>query len=189
MKTVFILTALSGVSFILFIIILTVGLVRKKKTILFSSLAILLAFIALASWTGYAIIQKTANKLTGALKPRTGDEIYRALFGQDQSGCVKVTNAQDQLSPKIDPAIWLRFKTCPAELQRVLSQHHFNSEEIPTASWTGTLPYGETTDWISPQTMGDTILVFEYTSDDGKNIQTLWASRDSTEVLCRDIFD
>ena len=127
--------------------------------------------------------------MTGALKPRAGEEIYKALFGQDESGCVRVTNSQDQIIPKIDVAIWLKFETCPPELKRILSQHTFDFGKVETASWTESIPYGETIDWVNPQIMGDTIFVFEYSSKDGKNIQTLWTSRDSTRVLCRDIFD
>jgi len=189
MKEILILATITGLSFIFFIVTLILGLVRKKKTLLIISLTVLLGSIALASWTGYTIIHKTADKLTGALTPRTGEEIYRALFGPDESGCVKVIHAQDQLSPRIDPAIWLEFETCPAGLRRILSLHPFDFGKVPTASWTEGIPYGETIDWMNPQAMGDTILVFEYASADGKNIQTLWASRDSTQVLCRDILD
>jgi hypothetical protein len=189
MKEIFILTTITGLSFIFFIITFILGLTRKKKKLLIISLIALPGFIALALWTGYTVIHKTADKLTGALAPRTGEEIYRALFGPDPSGCVKIIHAQDQLIPRIDPAIWLKFKTCPAELQRILSLHPFDYGKVPTASWKEGIPYGETLDWVNPQAMGDTILVFEYASDDGRNIQTLWASADSTQVLCRDILD
>ena len=129
------------------------------------------------------------NKVASALKPRTGEEIYKALFGPDKSGCVQVTNSQDQIIPKIDFAIWLKFETCPTELKRILSRHTFDFGEVETGSWTESIPYGEVIDWVNPQVMGDTIFVFEYSSEDGRNIQTLWTSRDSTRVLCRDTFD
>ena len=176
MKETFILITITSLFFILFMATLILALVLP-------------IFLGVATWTGYTVIHRTAHKLTGALAPRTGEEIYRALFGPGQSDCVKVTHAQDQVIPRIDPAIWLQFKTCPAELQRILSLHPFDFGKVPTASWTEGVPYGETIDWVNPQAMGDTILVFEYARDDGKNIQTLWASTDSTQVLCRDILD
>jgi hypothetical protein len=189
MRGIFILATTTGLFFIFFIAVLVIGLVRKKKRLIIASLTILLCFVGLASWTGYTFLSKSINKVTGALKPRTGEEIYKALFGQDESGCVWVTNSQDQIIPKIDIAIWLKFETCPTELKRILSQHKFDFAKVETASWTESIPYGETIDWVNPQIMGDTIFVFEYTSGDGKNIKTLWTSRDSTKVVYRDIFD
>lgn len=149
----------------------------------------LLLFIGLATWTGYRIISKSVNKLTQTLKPRTGEEIYEALFGQDESRCVKVTDFQDQIIPKIDYAIWLQFQTCPTELKRILSRHTFSFAKLEAGSWVESIPHGETIDWVNPNLMGDTILVFEYSSDDSRNIQTIWTNRDSTIALCRDIFD
>ena len=134
-------------------------------------------------------LKKSFHKVTGALAPRTGQEIYNALYGQDESGCVRVTESVDQVIPRIDPAIWLKFETCPTELKRILSQHTYYFNKVETTSWNESIPYGDTKDWVNPQTMGDTVLVFEYASENRRNIQTLWASGDSTKVLARDMLD
>jgi hypothetical protein len=189
MREILILTIITGVFFISFIAILVLGLLKKKRKLIIASVTVLFCSVGLASWTGYTFLKKSINKVTGALKPRSGEEIYKALFGQDESGCVRVTNSQDQIIPKIDVAIWLKFETCPAELKRILSRHPFEFSKIETASWAESIPYGEPVDWLNPQLMGDTIFVYEYSSEDSRNIQTLWTSRDSTRVLCRDIFD
>src|SRR5690606_39355592 len=68
------------------------------------------------------ILSKTYNKVTETLSPRTGDEIYDALFDKRQTDCIKILNFQDQVVPKIDYAIWLHFETCPDELKRILSE-------------------------------------------------------------------
>ncbi len=64
-----------------------------------------LAFIGCVNWTGFKVLNKTYNKVTDTCKPRTGDEIYNALFDKRQTDCVKILNYQDQVIPKIDYAI------------------------------------------------------------------------------------
>ena len=189
MKEILILGALSALLFLSFIATLATGLAKNKKNLIFTSLTILSCFLGLASWTGYTFIKKSMGKVTNAFEPRTGAEIYQALFEPDESGCVRVTNSVDQIIPRIDPAIWLKFETCPAELKRILSRHPYNFEKIETASWMESIPYGEKIDWLNAREMGDTILVFEYATPSRRNIQTLWVSRDSTKVLCRDLLD
>src|SRR5882757_8190458 len=105
MREIFILATTTGLFFISFIVVLVVGLLKQKKKLIIASLTILLCFMVLASWTGYTFLTKSMNKVASALKPRTGEEIYKALFGPDKSGCVQVTNSQDQIIPKIDVAI------------------------------------------------------------------------------------
>ena len=123
------------------------------------------------------------------LKPRTGEEIYSALFGEPKHDCLKVINYQDQIVPKIDYAIWLHFDTCPKELERILSRHEFSEAKLATNSLIGNIPYDETISWFNPKSMGDSIVVYEYSTDDNRNIQTMYVSVDSTKVFCRDILD
>jgi hypothetical protein len=189
MITILILVIVTGLLFIAFIATLITGLLRKKKKTVIASFVVLLSFLALASWTGFRLLKKSYDKVTGAFRPRTGEEIYTSLFGKDESGCVRVTESIDQVIPRIDPAIWLRVETCPGELRRILSQRTYDFNKVETAQWNERLPYGESINWINPQAMGDTILVFEYASESGRNIQTLWVSPDSTKVLCRDVLD
>ena len=95
MIEIFILATTTGLFFISFIVVFVAGPLEKRRKLIVASLIILLCFVGLASWTGYIFLTKSINKVTGALKPRTGEEIYKALFGQDESGCVRVTNYQD----------------------------------------------------------------------------------------------
>ncbi len=146
-------------------------------------------FILCVGWTGYKIVSKTYNKVADTFKMRTGNEIYDALFGKRKTNCVKILNFQDQVVPKIDYAIWLHSETCPSELKRILSKHDYNSEKLSTNNWNGKIPLGETLDWFNPKTLGDTIMVYEYSTNDSRNVQTIWINIDSTEVFVRDIFD
>ncbi|CAN5328718.1 hypothetical protein BH20BAC1_BH20BAC1_21600 [soil metagenome] len=132
---------------------------------------------------------KSYYKVAEVLRPRTGEEIYDALFDIRQSDCVKVINYQDQTVPKIDYAIWLYFETCPFELKRILSRYEFTSEELATKEWNGKIPSGETLTWFNPRILGDTIMVYEHVITQNKRIQTIWASLDSTKAFCRDVLD
>jgi hypothetical protein len=189
MKEIIILTVITGLTFIIFGLTLLLGIIKRNRKLKVTSLFAFIFFISFASWTGFKLVTKSYNKVAETLKPRTGDEIYDALFDKRQSDCVKVINYQDQVVPRIDYAIWLHFETCPNELNRILSRHKFSTKMLPTKDWTGEIPYGESLPWFNPTTLGDSLMVYEYSTNDNRNIQTIWASMDSTEVFCRDLLD
>lgn len=184
-----ILTIILGLVFLLFLVMLILGLTKKNKKLKLTSLFLCFAFLGLAGWTAFKFVSKSYNKVTETLRPRTGDEIYDALFDKRQTNCIKILNYQDQVVPKIDYAILLHFETCPKEVKRILSKHGFTADKLPTAKWDGKIPYGETLDWFNPMKLGDTIMVYEYSINDSRNIQTIWTNLDSTEVFVRDILD
>ena len=189
MKEFIILILISGLAFLLFLMTLILGLIKKNKKLRLTSFILFFPFIGLTAWTGFAFVSKTYNKVAETLSPRTGDEIYDALFDKRQTECIKILNYQDQVVPKIDYAIWLHFETCPAELKRILSKHDFTTKKLSTVKWEGGNPNGEALEWFKPATLGDTIMVYEYSTKDSKNIQTIWSNLDSTIVFVRDIYD
>lgn len=189
MKELIILTVISGLAFLLFLVTLILGLTKKNKKLNLTSLLLFFAIIGLTVWTGFKFVSKTYDKVTENLRPRTGDEIYDALFDKRQTNCIKILNFQDQVIPKIDYAIWLHFETCPAELKRVLSRYEFSEEKLTTAKWHGKIPDGETLDWFNPTTLGDSILVYEYSTNNSRHIQTIWINLDSTKVFVRDMIN
>jgi hypothetical protein len=189
MKEVIILTIITGLVFLTFLVTLILGFTKKKKKLKLTSLFLFFAFIGCTGWTGYKIVNKTYNKVADTFKMRTGDEIYDALFEKRKTNCVKILNYQDQVIPKIDYAIWLHFETCPTEFNRILSKHEFNEEKLSTDNWNGKIPLGETLEWFNPTILGDSIMVYEYSTDNSRNIQTIWTNLDSTEVFVRDILD
>lgn len=155
-------------------------MLKMKKNKRLKLIAILLLFVFIVLF--YIKVSET-------FRSRTGEEIYEALFGKQKTTCVSILNYQDQIIPKIDYAIWLQFETCPEELKRVLSKHEFSAGKVSADKWNGKVPYGETIKWFNPKTLGDTIMVYEYSTDDSRNIQTIWTNLDGTKVFVRDIFD
>jgi hypothetical protein len=189
MKEIIILTIISGLVFLTFFVILMLGLTKKNKKLKLTSLIVFFTFIASLGWTGYKAVSKVYDKVADTFKIRTGDEIYDALFDKRKRSCIKILNYQDQVIPKIDYAIWLHFKTCPKELERILSKHYFDAEKISTDNWNGKIPLEENLEWFNPTIFGDTIMVYEYSPSNNRNIKTIWTNLDSTEVFVRDILD
>ena len=189
MGILIILIIISALGLLIFLVTLILGLIKKNKKLKLTALLSFMVFIGVTGWTGYMIVNISYNKVSDTFKRRTGDEIYDALFDKRKTACVKIINYQDQVVPKIDYAIWLHFKTCPEELKRILSKHNFEVKKLPTDKWNEKIPSGETIEWFNPRTLGDSIIVYEYSTNDYRNIQTIWSNLDSTEVYVRDIFD
>lgn len=189
MKEIIIYGILTGLTFIGFIGLLIIGLIRKRRNLILSSIIFLLITISLGTTIGYKVVTKSYNKFSELVKPRSGEEIYNALFGETDKDCLKIIDYQDQIVPKIDYAIWLHFKTCPEECSRIISEFDYNREELETKNWNLGTPLAENIEWWKPKEMGETIIVYEYPIKEGRNIRTLWISKDSTEVYCRDILD
>jgi hypothetical protein len=188
MKELIILTVISGLAFLLFLVTLILGLTKKNKKLKRTALFLFFAFIGLTAWTGFKFVSKTYNKVAETLKPRTGDEIYDALFDKRQTDCIKILNFQDQVIPKIDYAIWLHFESCPDELKRILSRHDFKSEVVSTIGWNTDGPLAHE-NWFKPETLGDSIFVFIYNKDEYGNGQYIYSSLDSSKVFVKDILD
>jgi len=188
MKEILLLTIISGLLFIGFLTILIVGLIKKKRKFVFIAIVILFFSICSGGWTTYLFVSKSYDRVTNIFKPRTGEEIYTALFGKTGNKCVKVLKYQDQIVPKIDYAIWLHFETCPDELKRILQLHNFQAERKSTEDWQSDGPLAND-NWFKPETLGDTVLVFHYEKDEYGNGQPIYSSLDSTKVYCIDVLD
>ena len=189
MKEVILYGISTGVAFIGFIGLLLTGLVRKRKRIILSSFLVLLLAVGLGITTGYKVVTKSYKKIAGIVGPRSGEEIYNALFGAASNECLEILNYQDQVVPKVDYAIWLHFKTCPEECSRILSEFDYSRTQLGPGNRDLGIPSDVNIDWWNPRGLGDTLFVYEYEIRQGKNTRTLWVSMDSTEVYCRDILD
>ncbi len=176
---------LSVVLFIAFVFVVILGLIKKNRKLIFPSVVLFICLIVSVVLTlkKFANISKVAySKVSNALKSRSGEEIYLALFGTSQNECVKVLEKTDQLIPRIDDAIYLHFTTCPAELNRILNQNQYSFRKTSTKDFTNQ-------NWWKPQTLGDSALFFEYVHPDGRRVQQVYSSADSSEVYYKDIFD
>jgi hypothetical protein len=188
MKELILLILISGFAFLLFLVTLILGLKNNNMKLKQISLLLFFVFIGLTSCTVFNFVSKTYYKVTETLRPRTGDEIYEALFDKRKTDCIKILNFQDQIVPKIDYAIWLHFETCPDEIKRILHLHDFKTEIVSTKGWNTDGPLANE-NWFKPETLGDSILVFSYKKDEYGNGQYIYSSIDSTKVFLKDIAD
>jgi hypothetical protein len=176
---------ISAVLFILFITLLIAGVMkRSRKILLIGTPLFFILFLMATAYTSYKVFHKAYNKISGTYKLRTGEEIYVAIFGKASPDCLKIRNYQDQTVPIIDDAILLEFTTCPEELKRILSQNQFTSKKESTRFWTRG---SSNLHWWKPETLGDTVLLYDYSSPDYKRNQHLIVSLDSSRVFYKDV--
>lgn len=182
------LISLCIICFLLALVTLMIGLLKRKKRLFLLSLcslglAIILAFIAV-----FQISKSLYGKALSYLQPRSATEIYESLLGKSDTDCVEILHAVDQIVPRLDPGIFLHFSACPEECRRILSAYEYQraliSDDIILSA-----PGAAHMDWWQIQNLGDTIQLFEYSFNGPNNFRRIWISRDSTEVYLADFLD
>lgn len=150
-----------------------------------------LLFLAITSGCGMMAVYRIAagvhSRVEEALKPRSGLEIYEALFGQPVGDCLHVTHQRDQIIPKLDTGISLRMRTCPVEMARILGQFEYTAERMASGDARSTAPDDQGD--FSPALLGDTVLSFYREMDAGRNWRWIHCSRDSSEAIVLDVLD
>ncbi len=121
MKEVVGLLLLAGSLFAVALGLLFYGLVKRRQRVVYAAGAGLLLGALLASGEVFRAGKKIYRRVAEAVRPRNGEEIYTALFGPAQPGCVRVLHYRDQVIPRLDCCIWLEFNTCPAEIKRIVA--------------------------------------------------------------------
>jgi hypothetical protein len=187
-------------AFVSGIVLIAFGVSKKKNLLIIASLICFLLAVASGSITGYRFVSKSYQKarytyrqgkqvysaIGNPFKLRNGPEIYTALLGPQISQCLEVVKYQDQLIPKIDYAIILHVKTCPEEVQRIVSLRPF-SAKILTGHWLAGEDHRHT-DWFLPSTLGDSVIVYE-NYDENANGQSIYTNREKTEAYIVDVLD
>lgn len=186
MKSIILLVLLTGLCFLLFVTSLILGFIKKNRHLKLVALVSFLIFSGLSIVTIIQAFDAFHRKLTAFFEPRSGGKIYEAVFDKKQSDCVKVIRYRDQIIPLLDDAIWLYFETCPQELKRILSQHPYETNRLPSANFESDIPEDEHKKWFVTDSFGDSVMLYQYISEDNRIMKTIWASSDSTKVLYRD---
>lgn len=170
--------------FIIFVILLLTGIVKKSRKAVYFSLLFLLFAIGTGIYTGYLFARKAYHVIRTGENPlkRSGIEIYTGLLGKPETNCVTVINSKDQYIPKIDCCIWLEFSTCPAELARIITKQ-------PYKPATYYLPgYGPAPAWFTPKNLGPGAIMLQH-SPDSNHEYLLYFSKDSTHAYYCDMLD
>ncbi|QQR85092.1 MAG: hypothetical protein IPJ76_10720 [Flavobacteriales bacterium] len=216
MLTIALLFVACGLFGLAFLLLLIFGLIKKRPFWILGAVAALVVAVGCGLSAVYLTAHKAAGAARGvaqdaqdvfhttragmdkasevvrgipdAFKPRTGSEIYAAFFDETPA-CVTVTDHRDQVVPKIDTGISLRMKTCPREVQRILSM----------APYTGTRSVSHAADRVyggadaagpfAPENLGDTITTYYWEVQPGRNWRWLYVDPDSTEAIMVDVLD
>ncbi len=119
---------------------------------------------------------------------RSGKEIYSALFGSPIANCMQMENFQDQLVPRLDCCIWLEFRTCPAELKRILSASSYRKMSYDSVDYIS--KYSPEPMWWKPETLGrKAVAVRKQTITNPNRDQILVFAQDSTHAYYCDMAD
>ena len=176
---------LAFILFAAFVVLVVWSIVKKEWVKFLYGLLILASLITTLGYTGYKTVSKFGGRkvMTKIHFGRSGDEIYDGLFGKP-AGCVKVMEYKDQPVPGFDGAIRIHFLTCPEEIARILAQNKYEASKISSRGLAGELGVSVSkSDFIKPELLGDTILVFEYLKP-----QFILTNLSKTEGYCIDIW-
>lgn len=187
--------------FFLFIVLLFVGIVKKRRKPIYISLIFFLLAIPAGLYTSFLFAQKAYKKIktTKIENPfkRTGMEMYTAVLGKPETNCVTVINSQDAYIPRIDCCIWLEFTTCPKELARIIAYNELKAEE--TGSWYDGVKdsaavfdeipdYSPKPTWFEPKNLGAGYKrARKFSPDDPNRDLILLFSKDSTHAYYCDM--
>ncbi len=168
-------------------LVLAIVAIRRRKM---QPFWFALLFLAITAGCGVMAVYRVAavayTRASEALEPRSGIEIYEALFGKPIGNCVLVTHQRDQVIPKLDRGLSLRFKTCPLEMRRILGQENYTLTRI--AALTADRDHGASGDF-APETLNDTIVMGYREVIPGRNWRWIYCNRDSTEAIVLDVLD
>jgi energy-coupling factor transporter transmembrane protein EcfT len=192
MDKILLLAFIAGLLFLFFLFFILKGLRGKNKKSILISLGFLLFTLIISFWAIYLFVSKAYDKVTDTFfKPRSGIEIYTALFGNPKDNCVTVTNNLDQLVPRLDCCIWLEFKTCPTELNRIIGKEPYKMTKYFSADTSFYVPaYTPKPFWWRPNLLGDSVTVMQnYNPDNPNRDQILIFSKDSLHAFYCDMAD
>ena len=192
MKEIIGLLVLAGGLLIAALGLLFYGIATRRRRVSYLVLASLLLGLGVAGWAAYRVSYKTYRHVAEAVRPRTGEEIYAALFGRARPGCLRVIHHQDQLVPRLDCCIWLEFRACPAEIKRILAHDTaFRpvSQPVPPLL-PDTANYSPKPTWWRPGRLGRAALLRQKFQPSNPNRdQLLIFSSDSTHAYYCDMAD
>jgi hypothetical protein len=164
MATFILLAIGSGIFLVSFLIFLVLSLTKKRRKFIVLSLVFFVActiFGSLAAFNGITkAYKKVSRNISENFRQRTGTEIHTAVCGNPIDTCVIVDEKMDQVVPRLDCCIWLKFSTCPEEMKRISRQFPTPSKYFLSRD-SFNVSYSPRPDWWLPRELGDSIQVLQ----------------------------
>lgn len=162
---------------LLFIVLLLLGIIRKKVNLVIGAVACFLLFGVAGGVAAYQTLRRTIRLASDIGTRRDGIQIYSDILGAPVNDCVKIYASSDPIIPTIDDPVSACFSTCPAEVRRVLAAKSFEIVKRPTADIA--FDAEQCCDnYFSYARFGDTLLEC-ITTDADNHASTVWISTDS----------
>lgn len=174
------------VSIVLGVICLALAIMaiaKRQLGYLYGSLGALGLATLCAAMALFRTAERSVEELRAYTTPRSGPEIYAALFGPPINNCVQVLLHDDALVPKLDNVIRLHVRTCPEEIRRIVAQGRYTQESSMKLSYTAE------NEAYSIHQLGEDATTLNWTVSDGRHWRTLHFRPDSTELIIIDILD
>ena len=159
-----------------------IAIARRRIAYLYGSLGILGLAILCSAMAFYCTAERSAAELRVYVTPRSGADIYAALFGPPIK-CMQVLDHDDALIPKLDNVIRLHVRTCPEEIRRIVAQGRYTEESSMKLSYTAE------NEAYSIHQLGEDATTLNWTVSDGRHWRTLHFRPDSTELIVIDNLD
>jgi hypothetical protein len=163
-------------------VLLIWAILARKFSVLYVALAVLALAGLTAAVAMYRFAERSVDELHALATPRTGPEIYAALFGTPDT-CVRIIAFDDALLPKLDNVIHLHARTCPAEVRRILATTTYTRDTTALTSANNAPPR------FATALLGSDALTLQATLQEGKHWRTLHLRADSTALIVHDIVD
>lgn len=175
MHTIFFLACMAAFLFIAALFFFFRAIQRKSMQNIYYSLILLLIAGVMGARAGWLFMQKSYHEFTEVVKPRSGEEVYKGMFGNTSAGCIKVLNVLEPVVPRIDCCTYLECTTCPGELKRIIVQGQY----APATSDAGP---GTPPIWWTPQVLGKDAVALSFSPDED-SYELLVFSADSTHAF------
>jgi hypothetical protein len=159
------------------------AIARRRLGYLYGSLGVLGLATLCGAMALYITAERSVEELRAFITPRSGAEIYAALFDPPINKCMQVLDHDDALIPKLDNVIRLHVRTCPEELRRILAQGSYLEEK------TTDLNGAKLDRSFSVDQLGPGVVTSNWTVTEGRHWRTLHYRPDSTELIVIDILD
>ncbi|MFN8415467.1 MAG: OadG family protein [Cytophagaceae bacterium] len=168
--------------FLIFLITLVVGIIKKKPIWFIISVSSFLLGVGMSIWSIYMLVNKAYDKFSTMFEERSGLEVYESMFDKVNENYVEILDHTDRMVSAFDTVSTLHLKIYPKELKRILESKKFSSSKVSTKDW-NMKDYGIE---YEVESFGDSAWLFIYTDDAGY-VHSIYSSLDSTEAFVKKV--
>lgn len=128
------------------------------------------------------------------MRQKSGKELYSLIFGKADIKCIEILQSRDAIAVD-DQMIYLHFKACPEEINRIFSLQQYSIERLGKRTIESHQPTFSNTDetlipyvpkWWDIRKLGDSCIRFYYKWEGKDYSQVGYMTIDSSEVYYRE---